>query len=201
MAEMRRSTSALAFVVLGVGALGAGGAGSLGCRKSLVDVPMAWESDAEVGLAKAKAQNKPIVVYFGATWDTAAKELDQVTFTDAQVRLLLGRDFVSVRVDSSDDDDPLTRRLLQRFNVVGDPTIVIYGSDGTSEIRRINEFVPPAVLAQMLKEALRSDAVREARFEAAARARTEEAHWDEERRKADLLGPASVIIITTPDPP
>ena len=200
MAEMRRSKLVLALVVLGVGLLGAGATGSLGCRKTLVEAPMAWGTDVEAGLAQARAQNKPIVVYFGASWDTAAKELEWRTFTDPEVRFLLGRDFVSVHVDSSDDENPPTQKLQERFKVVGDPTIVILGSDGTTELRRINEFVPPEVFAPMLRAATRSDAPREARFEAAIRARTEEARWEEERRKADLA-PAFVTIIPIPDPP
>jgi hypothetical protein len=62
---MRRRASALAITV--VFALGADG-----CRKTLVEVPLTWESDFSKGLARAEAQNKPIVLSFGAAWDTAA---------------------------------------------------------------------------------------------------------------------------------
>jgi len=195
MAEMRRSTSALALLVFTAGAVA-----PLGCGKTLLDVPMKWETDLDAGLARARREHKPVVVYFGATWDTAAKELEHVTFVDPEVRLLLGRDFVSVHVDTSDDEDPPARRLTERFKVVGDPTIVIVAADGTSEIRRFNEFIPPAVFAAALRVATRADAVREARFEAAIRARANEARWEEERRKADLA-PSSVMIVSIPDPP
>jgi thiol:disulfide interchange protein len=200
-AEMRRSSWALALVVVGgLGLLGAGSAGSLGCGKTLVSVPVSWETDIDLALRRAKKENKPVVVYFGASWDTAAKELEHETFTDPEVRLLLARDFVSVHVDSSDDEDPYTQRLQKEFKVVGDPTIVIVAADGTTELRRINEFVTPAVFAYALRLATLPDAVRESRFEAEARARADEARWEEERRKADLA-PTSVTVISIPDPP
>ena len=147
-----------------VALLGIGAAGSMGCRKSLVDVPLTWESDLSKGFARAEAQNKPIVVYFGASWDTAAKELEQQTWSDPEIRLLLGRDFVAIAVDTTDDEAPFTKEMAGRFKVVGDPTVVILGSDGRSEILRFNEFVPPSVMGRALRAALRPDAVHEARF-------------------------------------
>jgi thiol:disulfide interchange protein len=181
--------------------LSAGATGATGCRKTLVEVPMQWQGDLDVALASAKAQNKPLFVYFGASWDTAAKELEHVTFVDPEVRALLGRDFVSMRVDASDDENPDTRRLQERFKVVGDPTIIVLGPDGTSEIVRFNEFIKPRVLARALRAATKEDAVREARFEAAIRERAREALWAEESRKAALApqGPA-VTITLSPDP-
>jgi hypothetical protein len=189
---MRRSSSALAILV--VCALGAG---TVGCRKTLVDVPLTWESDLSNGFARAEAQNKPIVLYFGAAWDTAAKELEQQTWSDPEIRLLLGRQFVAIAIDTTDDEAPFTREMQQRFKVVGDPTVIILGSDGRSEILRFNEYVPPRVMGPVLRAALRPDAVHEARFEAAVRQRAEDARWEELRRKAalDPLPPVRTTLI------
>jgi len=195
---LRRCATAVALAgVVATGALSS--AGSLGCGKTTISVPITWESDVEAAIAKARHDDKPLVIYFGASWDTAAKELEYVTFTDPEVGFLVRRDFVAVHVDTTDDEDRHEQQLVQRFKVIGDPTVLILGPDATSEIARINEFVRPGQFASLLRRAARPDAVREARFEMAARARADEARWAEERRKADLAPPA--FLITIPDSP
>ncbi len=189
---MRRSASALA--IMAVFALGAAG-----CKKTLVDVPLTWESDFPKGLARAEAQNKPIVLYFGAAWDTAAKELEQQTWSDPEIRSLLGRQFVAIAIDTTDDEAPFTRSMQERFKVVGDPTVILLGSDGSSEILRFNEYVPPRVMGPLLRAALRPDAAHEARFEAAIRQRAEEARWEELRPQSNLAPPPPVIVFPIPE--
>jgi hypothetical protein len=189
--EMRRSASALTIVV-------ACALGAAGCRKTLVDVPLTWESDFSKGLARAEAQNKPIVLYFGAEWDTAAKELEQQTWSDPEIRLLLGRQFVAIAIDTTDDEAAFTRTMQERFKVVGDPTVIILGSDGSTEILRFNEYVPPRVMGPVLRAALRPDAAHEARFEAAIRQRAEGARWEELRRQADLAPVTTDLIPEVP---
>jgi thiol:disulfide interchange protein len=173
----RRSTGASASLVGIVSLVGVSlaGSGSLGCHKTPVDVPVAWEPEVDVGIARARREGKPIVIYFGATWDTAAKELEYVTFADPEVRFLLRRDFVAVHVDTTDDEDPVEQRTVRRFDVIGDPTILILGPQASTELVRVTEFVQPARFASMLRRAVLPDAVREARFESAARARADEA--------------------------
>lgn len=147
---MRRCASALAVVVAV-----ALGAASMGCRKTLVDVPFTWERDPAVGFARAEAENRPIVLYFGASWDVAAKELEHQTWSDPEIRLLLGRNFVAIAVDATDDENPFTRAMQERFKVIGDPTVIILGSDGRSEIARFYEFVSPDVMGRVLRGATR----------------------------------------------
>ena len=173
----------------------------LGCGKAPVDAPLTWYANVDVAMAAGKARDKPIVVYFGAVWDTAAKELEHVTFTDPEVRWLLRRDFVSVHVDSSDDESPLTMELQRRFKVIGDPTLVIMGADGVSEIARFNEFIPPRVLVHALRSATRPDAVQEAHFAAAARRRLAEAEADEQVRLWNLRPGNPVEFIPLPPAP
>ncbi|HSO38848.1 MAG TPA: thioredoxin family protein [Labilithrix sp.] len=167
---MARRSSVLALLVLVAGA-----AGTVGCGKTTVPLPMRWDGDLEAGLASAKAQNKPLFILFGAVWDASAKEIERVTLVDPQVGALLRRHFVSVYVDLSDWDEPRAIEATRRFGVVGEPVMLLLGPDGTTEIKRINQFIPPGELAPMLEAATREDAVREARFEAAIRRRSVEA--------------------------
>lgn len=193
---MARRRSVLALVVLAAGA-----AVAVGCGKTIVPLPMRWDGDLEAGLASAKAQNKPLFVLFGADWDASAKEIERVTLVDPRVGALLRRHFVSVYVDLTDWDEPRAIEATRRFGVVGEPVMLLLAPDGTTEITRINQFVPPRELAPLLEAATREDAVREARFETAIRRRTEEARLTAERRNADLRPPASSVTFQlAPEP-
>ncbi len=172
----------------------------LGCGKAPVDAPVTWYGDLDVALAAGKAQDKPIFVYFGADWDSAAKELEHVTFVDSEVSWLLRRDFVSVRVDTTDDEAPQTREPQRRFKVVGDPTLVLLASDGVSELARFYEFVDPPRFARALRAATRPGAAEEAHFATLARKQIARARDDEERRRFSLQ-PMSVPTVTITFPP
>jgi thiol:disulfide interchange protein len=123
-----------------------------GCGKSDVDVRVRWLTDIDAAAASAKAQNKPLFVYFGAQWDVAAKELEHRTFRDPEVSSLLNRRFVSIHVDTTDDEDQRVNALQRHFEVIGDPTVVIVAPDG-AEMVRFNQFVPPRALARILSTA------------------------------------------------
>jgi thiol:disulfide interchange protein len=182
---MRSLTSLLALAVAAPLAVAAG---SAGCGKSYVDAPVVWRSDVDTAIARARAEHKGVFVFFGASWDTAAKELETRTFVDPEVRALLTRSFVSVRVDMTDDEDPRTRAMQNRFKVVGDPTVVVLASDAMTELVRFNEYVPPPRMARALASASKED-LREAQYELAIQRREQEARWEEYRLRADLVPP------------
>ena len=144
---MGRIRSVLAPLLL---ALAATSLGAAGCGKSPVDTPVRWHVDVKTAEASAKAQHKPLLVYFGAAWDMAAKQMEQKTFADPEVRFLMGQHFVVVHVDATDDESPELRELQSRFKVLGDPTTVIMSADGKAELVRFNEFVPPRRFANVL---------------------------------------------------
>jgi thiol:disulfide interchange protein DsbD len=73
-------------------------------------------------LAVARDQDKPVVVDFWADWCIECKAIDRNVFSDPKVRDHL-RDLVLIRADMTNYNDD-SRRLMQRFNVVGPPTIV-----------------------------------------------------------------------------
>jgi thiol:disulfide interchange protein len=151
--------------------------GLSGCGKSLVaQEPTLWETDHVAALARSAREQRLLFVYVGAEWDTAAKELDHETFSDARVRAAL-RSFVNLHIDMTDDEAPSTVSATQRFKIIGEPALLVLAPDGETELVRIHEFVPPARLLAVLREALAPDAIREAQFEAAARKRLEARRW------------------------
>jgi thiol:disulfide interchange protein DsbD len=115
-----------------------------------------WLTSEEAGRAKALAEKKPVIVDFGATWCTACKELEHNTFPDPKVRTEAQR-FVAIRVDASDDDAPDTKRLQDKYKVVGLPTVIMLDSAG-KEVTRFNENVPPDKFVAALKKVPASDA-------------------------------------------
>lgn len=117
-----------------------------------------WMASEADGRAKATAENKPVLIDFGATWCTACKELEHNTFPNPGVRTEAQR-FIAIRVDATDDDAPDTKRLQEKYKVVGLPTVIMLDAAGT-EITRFNEFVPPEkFLAAMKKVPASSTAV------------------------------------------
>jgi thiol:disulfide interchange protein DsbD len=109
-----------------------------------------WMASEEAGRAKALADGKPVLIDFGASWCTACKELEHKTFPDPNVRAEAAR-FIAIRVDASDDENPETKRLSEKYKIVGLPTVIMMDRDG-KEVTRFNEFVPPEKFVAALKK-------------------------------------------------
>lgn len=114
------------------------------------DAPeIAWLDSEEAGRAKAQAEGKPVLIDFGASWCTACKELEHNTFPHPGVRSEATR-FVAIHVDATDDEAPDTKRLQEKYKVVGLPTVIMLDKDG-NEVVRFNEYVTPDKFLAALK--------------------------------------------------
>jgi thiol:disulfide interchange protein DsbD len=102
---------------------------------------VAWEHQLEAARGRAQRESRPMLVDFGASWCTACKELDKLTFSSPDVAAEMAH-FVNVKVDATNDDDPKVEATLASFKVRGLPTVVILDSHG-NEALRFNDFVPP----------------------------------------------------------
>jgi thioredoxin:protein disulfide reductase len=111
---------------------------------------LAWQKgDIHALKAQAARENRPLVVDFTAAWCGACKELDKVTFAAPAVGAEMGR-FLAVKVDATHDDDPAVEATLQRFKVVGLPTVLVFDSQGKEAVR-ITDFVPPDRFLETIK--------------------------------------------------
>jgi len=100
---------------------------------------IAWMTDENVALAKAKAEGRPMLIDFGAEWCPACKELEHETFPDANVRREAQR-FVALRADLTDDDDEKVKALRKKYGIDGLPVVILLDAEG-KEVVRFNEFV------------------------------------------------------------
>ncbi len=78
---------------------------------------------------------------FYADWCVSCKEMERYTFTDGAVQDSL-RDVLLLQADVTDNDDR-DRELLQRFNIIGPPTIVFFDANGAQvRGREVVGFMP-----------------------------------------------------------
>ena len=115
-----------------------------------------WVPYSASALEGAAAAGKPVVIDFYADWCLPCKEMDLVTFSQAEVLEAAGR-MVMIKADVTLETMKATREAVPRFGVEGVPTVVFLDGEGRErEDLRLGSFVrAPDMLARM--RALESD--------------------------------------------
>ncbi len=84
--------------------------------------------DLDAQVAMAASQGKSAMLDFYADWCVSCIEMEQYTFTDAEVQDALSNTvLLQADVTANDAED---QALLERFGVFGPPTIIFFGPDG-----------------------------------------------------------------------
>jgi thioredoxin:protein disulfide reductase len=115
-------------------------------------VTIDWQEYNEATLQAALTAGRPVIIDFSATWCIPCKELEHVTFASQPV-VDRAQGFVTLKADLTDDRSPVVRDLKQRFQVLGVPTVVFLGPDGTEipELRFTGVIRPDEFLKKMTR--------------------------------------------------
>ena len=114
------------------------------------DAGIAWrnastDADVEAAFALAKAEAKPVFVYWGAKWCPPCNQV-KATLFNRQDFIERSRAFVPVYVDG---DSPGAQKLGSRFKVSGYPTMLLFNAQG-AELTRLPGEVDPARYTEVL---------------------------------------------------
>ena len=128
---------ALGVALVVAGAFYAGDVADARARSSsAASEGIAWlVNQEEAGLARARAEGKPVIIDFWGDWCAACKELDHTAWSDPRVREEAAR-FVVIKIDNSADKlaDPAVSaavdRVFEKYGILGQPTVLFIDGHG-----------------------------------------------------------------------
>lgn len=89
-----------------------------------------WYQNEAVALAEAAQTQKPVLIFFTAKTCPPCLVMKQTTFQDASVRTALETAIVPLQIDTT-VMTPEKDAIVERYDVVGWPTLLFLASDGT----------------------------------------------------------------------
>jgi len=102
-------------------------------------------ADVDAAFARAKAEQRPVFLFWTAAWCPPCNQVKSTIFTRADF-IDKSRGFIAVYVDG---DTPSGQALGKRFRVSGYPTTVLLRPDGV-EVTRLSGSVEPVKYTQLL---------------------------------------------------
>jgi len=97
---------------------------------------LVWYNSYDRGLRLAEEQNKPVMLYFWATWCKFCRKLESEVFPDPQVNALLRQNFVLVAVNVDTD-----KRVSSKYGVQYPPAM-IFITPREEVLERVMGYVP-----------------------------------------------------------
>jgi len=96
------------------------------------------KGDVDAAFVAARADHKPLFLYWGAVWCPPCNQV-KATLFNRQDFIERSRFFVPVYIDG---DSPSAQKLGARFNVSGYPTMILFTPDGREIVRLPGEADP-----------------------------------------------------------
>ncbi len=97
---------------------------------------LVWLNSYEAGLEKAKQENKPVLLYFWATWCKFCRKLNTEVFPDPEVNSLLRERFVLVAINIDQN-----KEIPQKYGVQYPPAEIFVDADG-NVITKVMGYTP-----------------------------------------------------------
>ena len=88
-----------------------------------------WHASLDDGLEEAERTGKPVLIDMWATWCKNCLTMDRTTLEDPAVTSALSN-YVKIKFQAENPDDPGVKSVMQRFGAVGLPTYVILKPTG-----------------------------------------------------------------------
>lgn len=148
-AIMRRALLALAIASCAVSLVACSKKAESPAPAGIAWVQAAGDAEVDAAFARAKAEGKPVFVYWGAKWCPPCNQL-KATLFNRQDFIERSRAFVPVYVDG---DQPGAQKLGTRFAVRGYPTTIVFTREGR-ELTRLPGEVDAAQYNEVLALAL-----------------------------------------------
>jgi len=166
-----------------------------------------WHAgDVDSAFAVARAEGKPVLLYWGADWCPPCSRLKATVFRRPEF-VDRTRLFVPVSLDG---DEPGAQRLGEQFEVFGYPTVIVLSPDG-EEITRIATFLEMEQYVRALDVALAATRPASAAYAAVRSGVATDsdlrllAHYswgqDNERLVAESELPATLLALEAAYPP
>lgn len=83
-----------------------------------------WYASLDQGLEQAEATGQPVLIDMWASWCKNCLTMDRTTLADPAVTTALAN-YVKIKFQAEDPDDPGVKNVMARFGAVGLPTYVI----------------------------------------------------------------------------
>ena len=113
------------------------------------NVELAWLSNEPAALSAARAENRPLLIDFSASWCLPCKEFDLKVFSRPEVAEAMQR-FTLLRVDlSREDEDPALGAVKRKYGADTLPAIRIVSPAG-AVLAKTDELVEPEKFRRML---------------------------------------------------
>ncbi len=103
----------------------------------------AWSSDGRA----AGGAHKPVLIEFGAEWCVPCREMEHTTYVDPAVVREAER-FHMVKADLTQENEATTQ-LVNKYEVRGVPTIILFSADGVERQRLVGYVGPDELLGAM----------------------------------------------------
>jgi uncharacterized protein YyaL (SSP411 family) len=104
-----------------------------------------WQSWSDGIFARAKHEQRFVILDLQAVWCHWCHVMDQTTYRDPKVVGLIASKYIAVRADEDANPD-----LANRYGDWGWPATIVFGPDGGEIVKR-RGYMPPSEMASMLQ--------------------------------------------------